>query len=173
MATRTYTLGGHEFVLERPSLQSWGLYADSGDNPAVLFLECIKSPDSETLARIFARRPAYKHTLRNLLGQMAGADLPRVKLEPDPDKPDLLRYQIGERVVAFRSATEAEYDDTRDIMRAGRLSDGAGRIVSSCLKEPDGVTFAAWCEETPALRMIVGRLILEEAGMFEAALEKK
>ena len=104
---------------------------------------------------------------------MAGADMKYKPLDPDPEKPGIHRYQAGDHVVAFRSATEVEYDDSRDLLRKDQASAATGRIVKACLLEPTGVVFDAWCETEPGLKFVVSRMIYEDAGAYEAALEKK
>lgn len=168
-------IGGYEFTLEQPSSTAYDAHIDisrrdKDKGRAVLLATCISSPAQTELSRIFSVKPAIKRKLLDQLLEMAGVGPDYVRLEADPERPNLVRYKISDLVVVFRPATEAEYDAFWD--GAGRsVSDASLVIVQKCIVEPENI--ASLFEATPALKHGIASLIAEEAGIGLEVIEKK
>lgn len=169
------TIGGYEFTLEKPSEAAYDASIDLSRQDrekgrGVLFASCVSSPSQTELSRIFSVKPAIKRILLRELENMAGARQPFVRLEADPEKPNLVRWLIGDLAVAFKPADEAQYD-AFEVGASRSLSDASHSLVQSCVKEPEGI--AALFAETPALKHGIASLIVDEAGMGLEVIEKK
>ena len=169
------TIGAFDFTLEKPSADTYDAHIDisrqdKDKGRTVLLATCISSPSQPEMTRIFAAKPAIKRKLIDQLLEMAGVGPNYRRLEADPERPNLVRYIIGDLVVAFRPATEAEYDAFWDA--AGRsVSDASLVIVQQCVVEPPNI--ALLFAETPALKHGIASLIADEAGIGLEVIEKK